>query len=33
MVRFKFKDFTDLRTGSPYGFTANVLQMFVSATF
>ena len=33
MVRFKFKDFTDLRTGSPYGFTANVLQMYVSATF
>jgi hypothetical protein len=33
MVRFKFKDFTDLRTGSQYGFTAHVLQMFVSATF
>ena len=33
MVRFKFKDFTDVRTGSLYGFTANVLQFFVSATF
>jgi hypothetical protein len=33
MVRYKFKDFTDLRTGSQYGFTAHVLQMFVSATF
>jgi Protein of unknown function (DUF3570) len=33
MVRFKFKDFTDLRSGSQYGFTANVLQLFVSATF
>ena len=33
LVRFKYKDFTDVRTGSPYGFTANVLQLFVSATF
>ncbi len=33
MVRFKFKDFTDVRSGSQYGFTAHVLQMFVSATF
>jgi hypothetical protein len=33
LVRFKFKDFTDLRSGSQYGYTANVLQLFVSATF
>ena len=33
MVRFKFKDFTDLRTGGQFGYTANVLQMFVSATY
>ncbi|KNZ32929.1 MAG: hypothetical protein AD742_09555 [Methylibium sp. NZG] len=33
VVRFKFKDFTDLRTGSQFGYTANVLQMFVSATY
>ena len=32
-VRFKFKDFTDLRDGSLYGFNAGILQMFVSATF
>ena len=33
LVQFKFKDFTDIRTGSPYAFNANVLQLFVSATF
>jgi Protein of unknown function (DUF3570) len=32
-VKFKFDDFTDLRTGSLYSFNATVLQMFVSATF
>ena len=32
-VRFKFKDFTDLRTGIPYGHNASVLQLFVSATY
>ena len=32
-VRFKFKDFTDIRTGSPYAHNANVLQLFVSATY
>jgi hypothetical protein len=31
--RFDFKDFTDLRTGSPYSYDATVLQVFVSATF
>jgi hypothetical protein len=33
LVQFKFKDFTDIRTGSPYAFNAHVLQVFVSASF
>ena len=33
LVRFNYKNFTDVRTGSKYAFTANVLQLFVSATF
>jgi hypothetical protein len=33
LVKFKFSDFTDLRNGSPYSFDANVLQVYVSATF
>jgi len=32
-MRFKFNDFTDIRTGSLYAYNANVLQLFVSATF
>jgi hypothetical protein len=32
-TRYKFDDFTDLRTGSLYSYNATVLQMFVSATF
>ncbi len=32
-MRFKFSDFTDIRTGGLYSFNANVLQLFVSATF
>ncbi|HEV7913271.1 MAG TPA: DUF3570 domain-containing protein [Albitalea sp.] len=32
-VRFNFKDFTDSRTNSPYTFDANVLQLYLSATF
>jgi len=32
-VRFKFSDFTDVRTGSLYASNASVLQLFVSATF
>ena len=32
-VRFKFKDFTDIRTGSPYGYNASVLQLFLTGTF
>lgn len=33
LVQYKYKDFTDIRTGSPYSFNANVLQLYVSATF
>jgi Protein of unknown function (DUF3570) len=32
-VRFKFKDFTDIRTGSLYANNASVLQLFVSGSF
>ena len=32
-IRYKFSDFTDVRTGTAYSFDANVLQLFVSATF
>jgi hypothetical protein len=31
--QFRFSDFTDLRTGRPYAYNANVVQVFVSATF
>jgi hypothetical protein len=33
LVRFKYKDFTDIRTGSAYSYDAHVLQLFLSATF
>ena len=32
-VRFRYNDFTDIRTGDKYAFNAGVLQLFVSATF
>ncbi len=32
-TRYKFKDFTDVRTGSPYGYAASVIQVFLSATY
>ncbi len=32
-MRFRYSDFTDLRTGLPYAFDANVLQLFATATF
>ena len=32
-VRYKYSDFTDIRTGTPYAYTATVLQLFVTATF
>lgn len=33
LMRFKYADFTDSRTGKPYGFDAHVLQLSVAATF
>jgi hypothetical protein len=32
-IRYNYKDFTDIRNGSLYGFNAAVLQFYVSATF
>jgi hypothetical protein len=32
-VAFRYSDFTDLRDGSLYRFNANLVQLFVSATF
>ena len=32
-MRFRYKNFTDIRNGSLYSFDANVLELFVSATF
>jgi hypothetical protein len=32
-VHFSFKDFTDVRTGSPYAYNASILQFFVTGTF
>jgi hypothetical protein len=32
-IRYDYKDFTDVRSGSPYGMSANVLQLYVSAVF
>ena len=32
-VRFKYADFTDIRTQALYSFDANILQLFVTATF
>jgi hypothetical protein len=31
--QFRFSDFTDVRTGGAYGYRANVLQLYVSATY
>jgi hypothetical protein len=33
LKRFRFSDFTDLRTQRPYAYNAHVVQMYVSATF
>lgn len=33
LLRFKFSDFTDIRTGEKYSSDATVMQVFVSATF
>jgi len=32
-VHFKFKDFTDLRTGDKYAYSASILQLYVTGTF
>jgi hypothetical protein len=32
-VRFHYGNFTDIRTGQLYSFDANVLELFLSATF
>ena len=33
LMQFKYRDFTDIRTGSPYQFSARVLQLYAIATF
>ncbi len=33
LKRFDFQDFTDLRTGQPYRYDAQVLQLFITGTF
>jgi hypothetical protein len=33
LKRFEFKDFTDIRSGQLFSFDANVVQVYVSATF
>jgi hypothetical protein len=32
-TRYKFKDFTDVRTGELYGYGANIVQVYLSATY
>ena len=32
-VHFKFKDFTDVRTGDKYAHSASILQLYVTGTF
>jgi len=32
-MRFQYRDFSDIRTGKPYSFDANVAEIFVSATY
>jgi len=33
VVRFRYSDFTDIRTGKPYAFTGSVLQLFATGKF
>jgi len=33
LKQFRFSDFTDLRNNTPYSYNANVVQLYVSATF
>ncbi len=32
-MQYRYRDFTDLRTGRPYAFDANVLQLYATATY
>jgi hypothetical protein len=32
-IRFSYDDFTDVRTGQPYSFGANVIQLYISAWY
>ena len=32
-IRFDYKNFTDIRNGQAYKFNANLLQLYVTATF
>ena len=32
-THFGFKDFTDIRTGSLYGYNAHVVQVFLTANY
>ena len=32
-IRFDYSDFTDIRSGEAYNFNANLLQLYVTATF
>ncbi len=32
-TRYQYKDFTDVRTGNLYGYSANIVQLFVTATY
>jgi hypothetical protein len=32
-VHFKFKDFTDLRTGDKYAHSASIVQLYLTGTF
>jgi len=33
LMRFKYSDFTDVRTGGAYAFTGHILQFYVTATY
>ena len=33
LKQFRFSDFTDSRTKAPYTYNANIVQVYVSATF
>jgi hypothetical protein len=33
VLRYRYSDYTDLRTGKPYSLNASVLQLYVTATY